>query len=446
MQNADNWPGASVNMLGIEKLIPYARNAKKHPPEQVDQIAASINEWGFTIPVLVDEDGMIIAGHGRVLAAKKLGLSEVPTITARGWSDEKKRAYVLADNKLTENGGWDEEQLASEISDLLAAGFDVGLTGFSGNEIDDLLGDTSQDGLIEDDETPDVEEKLVTQPGDVWLIGKHKVICGDSTSADTLTALLGKEEVDCVWTDPPYNVDYDGGGAGGTRKKIANDNMSGDDFLEFLTAVYSAFAERMKPGRPFYVAHADTETPRFREAATNAGLMVKQCLIWVKPNFTIGRQDYQWQHEPILYGWKPGKAHVWYGQFDKGTVIDDDVPLSKISKQELQRIVQELTNERKTTVIRCDKPSRSTEHPTMKPVRLIERMLRNSTREGDLVLDVFGGSGSTMIAAHKLNRYARLVELDPGYVDVIVRRIQLFSGERAIRESDGKAFDDIIPK
>jgi DNA modification methylase len=430
-------------MLGVDKLIPYARNAKKHPPEQVDQIAASIQEWGFTIPVLVDDDGMIIAGHGRVLAAKKLGIDQIPTLTARGWSDEKKRAYVLADNKLTENGGWDEEALANEISDLLAAGFDVGLTGFSGSEIDDLLGDGSQEGLIEDDETPEVEEKLVSKLGDVWQIGKHRVVCGDSTSTEVLDKLLGSEEVDAVWTDPPYNIDYDGGGK---RKKIENDNMSGEDFGKFLDAIYSAFVPRMKPGRPFYVAHSDLETARFRQCAIDAGLLVKQCLIWVKPNFTLGRQDYQWQHEPILYGWKPGKAHVWYGQYDKGTVIDDDVPLSKIGKPELMRIVQELTNERKTTIIRCDKPSRSVEHPTMKPVRLIERMLRNSTREGDIVLDVFGGSGSTMVAAHKLNRYARLVELDPGYVDVIVRRMQLFSGEQAKRVGDGKLFDDIIPK
>jgi site-specific DNA-methyltransferase (adenine-specific) len=391
--------------------VPYAKNSRTHSDAQVAQIAASIKEWGFTTAVLVDEDGGIIAGHGRLMAARKLGMTEVPVMVAAGWSDAQKRAYVIADNKLALNAGWDNELLALELADIQGLGFDVELTGFSDEEIKDLMPVEITEGLTDEDDAPAVQENPVTVPGDVWVMGKHRLLCGDSTSVDDLGKLCERHLVDMWLTDPPYNVAYEGG----TKEKltIKNDSMGDDQFRQFLRDAYTAADTVMKPGAVFYIWHADSEGYNFRGAARDAGWTVRQCLIWKKSSLVLGRQDYQWRHEPCLYGWKEGAGHLW------------------------------AADRKQTTILEFDKPSRNGEHPTMKPVALFEYQLLNNTKGGDIVLDTFGGSGTTLIAAEKNGRVARLMELDPKYCDVIVKRWQDFTGQKAVHAESGKTFDEV---
>lgn len=394
-------------------LIPYVRNSRTHNPEQVSQIAASIREFGFTNPVLVDEEGGIIAGHGRVMASQKLGLTEVPTITLAGLTEAQRRAYVIADNKLALNAGWDEEMLALELADLKEAGFDLELTGFGEDEIKGLLAEAEKtEGLTDPDDAPPVPANPVTVQGDVWVMGNHRLLCGDSTSIADLERLCAGQLVDMWLTDPPYNVAYEGG----TKEKltIKNDSMGDDQFRQFLRDCYVAADTVMKPGAVFYIWHADSEGFNFRGAARDAGWQVRQCLIWKKSSLVLGRQDYQWQHEPCLYGWKEGAGHLW------------------------------AADRKQTTILEFDKPARNGEHPTMKPVALFEYQLLNNTKGGDIVLDSFGGSGTTVIAAEKNGRFARLMELDPKYCDVIVTRWQAFTGKHAHLESDGRTFTEVM--
>ena len=404
-------PADNVEKWAIERLTPYARNSRTHSDEQVAQLAASIREWGWTTPVLVDEDGGIIAGHGRVLAARQLGMAEVPVVVARGWSDAKRRAYVIADNKLALNAGWDAEMLSLELGELGELGFDLDLTGFSDEELDGLTPSEEPAALTDPDETPEAPAVPRSVLGDVWLCGKHRVMCGDSTSVDDLAKLADGALVDMWLTDPPYNVAYEGG----TKEKltIKNDSMSDNQFRQFLRDAYTAADTVMKPGAVFYIWHADSEGYNFRGAAKDAGWTVRQCLIWKKSSMVLGRQDYQWKHEPCLYGWKDGAAHTW------------------------------ASDRKQTTILEFEKPSRNGEHPTMKPVALFEYQLLNNTKGEDAVLDSFGGSGTTMIAAEKNGRIARLMELDPRYVDVIVKRWQDYTGKKATREADGVAFDEV---
>lgn len=442
-----------LDLMQVERLIPYARNARTHSETQVAQIAASIREFGFTNPVLISDDGDIIAGHGRVLAARQLGMEAVPCIALSHLSEDQRRAYVIADNKLALNAGWDEELLRLELRGLEVAGFDLALTGFEKSELDALfLGgdDVDEQGLAPDDEAPDRKARAVSSPGDIWILGDHRVMCGDSTDLAAVEALCGGDLVDAVWTDPPYNVAYET-----EAGSIANDDLPDADFLDFLrSAMASAFAV-MQPGAPIYVAHADTEGLNFRTAFRDAGLKLSGCLIWAKNALVLGRSDYQWRHEPILYGWKPGAAHPWFGGRAKTTVIEaaGDMPyileadgsvqieigetVLRISGADLQ--VQELVG----SVVRAEKPRRNAEHPTMKPVDLIAGQLRNSTQRGETVLDLFGGSGSTLIACQKLGRRARLMEFDPGYCDVIVRRWEAWSGKRALLDGTKKSFAQI---
>lgn len=399
-----------IEIRSIDVITPYARNSRTHSDEQVAQIAASIREFGWTNPILIDENGSVICGHGRLLAARKLGQAEVEVIVARGWSDAKKRAYVIADNKLALNAGWDMELLALELADLKEFDFDLELTGFSDDELAKLLPDKAE-GNTDPDEIPEVPADPITKPGDVWRMGKHRLVCGDSTSVDDMEKLTAGQLVDMWLTDPPYNVAYEGG----TKDKltIQNDNMGDEQFRAFLRDAYVTADTVMKPGAVFYIWHADSEGYNFRGAARDAGWQVRQCLIWKKSSQVMGRQDFHWKHEPCLYGWKDGAAHLW-------------------------------ANDRKqTTVLEFDKPARNGEHPTMKPVAIFEYQLLNNTKGGDIVLDSFAGSGTTAIAAEQNGRVAYLMELDPRYCDVIIKRWQDFTGKAAILEGDGRTFDEI---
>jgi len=404
------WPADNVIRRKVSALIPYARNSRTHSEEQIGQIAASIREWGFTTPILVDADGGIIAGHGRLLAAQKLGLDEVPTMTAEGWTDAQKKAYVIADNKLALNAGWDNAMLAIEMKDLGDMGFDLGLTGFGADELSALFPNETT-GLTDEDAVPEVPVVPVTVEGDVWLLGRHRLMCGDSTSIDHLERLCDGQLVDMWLTDPPYNVAYEGG----TKEKltIKNDSMGNDAFRQFLRDSYSAADAVMKKGAVFYIWHADLEGYNFRGAAADIGWAIRQCLIWKKSSLVMGRQDYHWQHEPCLYGWKEGASHLW------------------------------ASDRKQTTILEFSKPSRNGEHPTMKPVELFEYQMLNNTKGSDLVLDSFAGSGTTAIACEKHGRYARLMELDPKYCDVIIKRWQDFTGQEAKHEATGKTYVEL---
>lgn len=404
-------PADKVEQWPIDKLIPYAKNSRTHSEEQVAQIAASIKEWGFTTAVLVDESGSIIAGHGRLMAARKLGLTSLPVMVAKDWTDAQKRAYVIADNKLALNAGWDNDLLALELGELGDLGFDLELTGFTDEEIKALMPVDVTEGLTDPDDAPPLPDNPVTRPGDVWVMGKHRLLCGDSTSVDDLAKLCENQAVDMWLTDPPYNVAYEGG----TKEKltIQNDSMGDDQFRQFLRDAYTAADTVMKAGAVFYIWHADSEGYNFRGAAKDAGWTVRQCLIWKKSSLVLGRQDYQWQHEPCLYGWKEGAGHLW------------------------------ASDRKQTTILEFDKPSRNGEHPTMKPVALFEYQLLNNTKGGDIVLDSFGGSGTTLIAAEKNGRVARLMELDPKYCDVIVKRWQDFTGKIATHAETGEPFAEV---
>jgi DNA modification methylase len=393
----------------VADLIPYASNSRTHSDAQVAQIAASIKEFGWTNPILIDGENTIIAGHGRLLAARKLGLEEVPAIILDHLTKAQQRALVIADNQLALNAGWDIDMLKAEIEDLNLENFDLSLLGFDDKFLDGLLTAEPTEGLTDEDAVPEVPEQPKTVLGDVWVLGNHRLMCGDSTSIDALQTLTDGALVDMWLTDPPYNVAYEGG----TKEKltIQNDSMDNDSFRQFLRDSYVAADAVMKPGAVFYIWHADLEGYNFRGAARDIGWQVRQCLIWKKSSLVLGRQDYHWVHEPCLYGWKDGAAHLW------------------------------ATDRKQTTILEFDKPSRNGEHPTMKPVELFEYQMLNNTKGADIVLDSFGGSGTTMIAAEKHGRHARLMELDPKYCDVIIKRWQDFTGQKAVHAETGEVFD-----
>jgi len=401
-----------IEQISIEELLPYAKNSRTHSDEQTAQIAASIKEFGFTNPVLIDNENQIIAGHGRVLAARKLKMKEVPCIRLGYLTETQKKAYVIADNKLALNSGWDEELLALEIADLKDEDFDISLLGFSDDELADLADQIAEEveGLTDEDAVPETPEEPITKPGDIWVLGKHRLMCGDSTSMDHLERLCEGQAVDMWLTDPPYNVAYEGG----TKEKltIQNDSMGDEQFRQFLRDAYVAADTVMKPGAVFYIWYADVETYNFVGAVRDAGWKMSQILVWKKSSLILGRKDYHFRHEPCLYGWKEGAAHLW------------------------------AADRKQTTILEFDKPSRNGEHPTMKPVALFEYQLLNNTKGGDIVLDSFGGSGTTMIAAEKNGRVARLMELDPKYCDVIIKRWQDFTGKKATHAESGLTFEE----
>jgi DNA modification methylase len=403
--NIEQWPTA--------KLLPYARNARTHSDAQVAQIAASIAEFGFTNPILAGSDGVIVAGHGRLAAAQKLGLEVVPVVVLDHLTPTQRRALVIADNRIAENAGWDDALLRIELEALQDEGFDLNLTGFDPDALADLLAGDEPDneGQTDEDAIPDASDVPVSRPGDVWQLGPHRLLCGDATVAASYEALLDDEVVDMVFTDPPYNVNYANSAKDKMRGKdraILNDNL-GDGFYDFLLAALTPTLAHCRGA--VYVAMSSSELDTLQSAFRAAGGHWSTFIIWAKNTFTLGRADYQRQYEPILYGWPEGGERHWCGDRDQGDVWQ------------------------------IKKPQKNDLHPTMKPVELVERALRNSSRPGNVVLDPFGGSGTTLIAAEKSGRIARLIELDPKYVDVIVRRWQDYTGKRATREPDGVAFD-----
>ena len=406
-----------IEQRSIDVLIPYARNAKQHSDAQVAQIAASIREFGWGAPILVDGRNNVIAGHGRLLAARKLGLSEVPVVPLIHLTDTQRKALILADNKIGENATWDDELLALELAELQEAGFDLELTGFTSEEWDTLINgeESSKEGLTDEDAVSEVTENPISKSGDVWILGEHKVLCGDATKAEDYKALLGDELVDMTFTDPPYNVNYANTAKDkmrGKNRPILNDNL-GENFQGFLESACQNILNVTKGA--VYIAMSSSELDTLQSAFRSAGGKWSTFVIWAKNTFTLGRADYQRQYEPILYGWKDGADHYWCGARDQGDVWQ------------------------------IKKPQKNDLHPTMKPVELVERAIRNSSKTRDLVLDPFGGSGSTLIACEKSGRRARLIELDPKYVDVIVRRWQDFTGHEAKRASDGAKFADLRP-
>lgn len=373
----------------IQDLIPYARNSRTHNDAQVAQIAASIKEFGWTNPVLLDGENGIIAGHGRVLAAQKLGQKEVPTIELSHMTENQKRAYIIADNKLALNAGWDNDMLFTEFTDLKDAGYDLGLTGFSDDEIRALTPEVINEGLVDEDQTPEPPAEPKTKPGDIYQLGKHRLMCGDSTSVDAVDALMDGQKADMVFTDPPYGVDYKG---------INNDGRDGLE--ELLRGAFGNFLASSKEGASCYVFHSDKCADIFHKVFREF-FHFSSMIIWAKNSLTLSRTDYQSQHEPCLYGWMKNGSHAFYG------------------------------DRKQVSVWRFDK-ERVQGHTTPKPVALIERAIQNSSKSGDLISDLFGGSGSTLIAAEKTGRVARLMELDPKYCDVIVQRWEEFTGKKAV--------------
>lgn len=376
-----------LQLVPVEKLVPYVNNARTHSPDQVNKIRASMREFGFINPVIIDRDYSIIAGHGRIMAAKEEGLNEVPCVFADHLTETQKKAYILADNRMAMDAGWDEELLRVEIEALQGADFDLALTGFEDTEIAELfaLADDSEEDDF--DVEAELEKPTMTKPGDIWIIGKHKVICGDSTEKETYEKLLDGDKVNLVLTDPPYNVNVEE-----TAGKIKNDNMADEDFYKFLHSAFSNMAEVMANDASIYCFHADTEGYNFRKAFKDAGFYLSGCLIWKKNALVLGRSPYQWQHEPCLYGWKKGGKHQWYA------------------------------DRKQTTIWEYDRPKASKDHPTMKPIALMARPIKNSTMSNCIVLDPFLGSGSTLIACEETGRICRGIELDEKFCDVIVNR------------------------
>lgn len=393
-------PADKVEKRSVSSLIPYARNSRTHSEAQVAQIAASVKEWGWTIPVLIDETGQIIAGHGRIQAARLLGLEEVPVMVAEGWTDAQKRAYVLADNKLAMNAGWDEELLSLELKDLKDLGSDLSLIGFDEDELAEIMADnTPTEGLTDEDDVPELPTIPTSKEGDVWILGSHRLMCGDSTSIDSVDVLMDGQKADMVFTDPPYGVDYEG---------IHNDSRSGlEDLLRSVFANYIAVS---KSGASIYCFHSDRCADVFHKVFREF-FHFSSMIIWAKNSLTLSQTDYQSQHEPCLYGWMDNGSHSWY------------------------------SDRKQTSVWKFDK-ERVVGHTTPKPVGLVEKAITNSSKGGDTILDLFGGSGSTLIASEIMKRSARIMELDPKYCDVIVTRWEEFTGKEAVLESNGLTFKE----
>lgn len=403
-----------IEMKSVDELIPYNKNARMHSDAQVAQIAASITEFGFTNPVLIDGEKGIIAGHGRLMAAKKLGLKKVPVVILDHLSEMQKKAYIIADNKLAENASWNEEILASELADLKENDFDLDLIGFEDQELEKIFSSLyDKDEDQEKEEIPEAEENPISQSGDVWILGNHKLICGDSTDQKTYQTLLGEELSDMLFTDPPYNVDYGNSmkdKVRGNNAKILNDNL-GENFSKFLFD-FCKNALSVTKGA-CYICMSSSELHTLQKAFVDAGGKWSTFVIWAKNHFTLGRSDYQRQYEPILYGWKQNNDHYWCGDRNQGDVWY------------------------------YNKPNKSDLHPTMKPVELCKRAILNSSKTDDIILDCFGGSGSTLIASEQTNRRCRMIELDQKYVDVIVKRWQNFTNKEAVLLKTGESFNEI---
>ena len=388
----------------IEDIIPYIRNPRKN--QAIDKVAGSLKEFGFRQPIVVDKQMVIIAGHTRFEAAKKLGIKEVPIHIADNLTPAQVKAYRIADNRVAQDSEWDIGMLNTEFTDLLDMHFDLDILGFDAKELEDLIVDKENEGLTDEDEVPETPEEPISKLGDIWKLGNHKLFCGDSTILNNYKKLFNENKADLLMTDPPYNVDYEGK----TKDKltIQNDSKNDNDFLQFLTDAFNNCAIHLKLGCSFYIFHSDWYGLEFRQSIKNSDLELKQNLIWAKNSMVMGRQDYQWQHEPCLYGWKRGGSHSWY------------------------------SDRKQTTIIKYDRPSKSKLHPTMKPVGLVEYLIKNSSKQEDIILDPFLGSGTTLIACEKQSRICYGIELDPKYCDVIVKRWEQFTGKKAELENGQK--------
>jgi DNA modification methylase len=410
-----SWLADNIEQWPTDRLVPYARNARTHSDDQVAQIAASIAEFGFVNPCLVGADGVLVAGHGRLAAAQKLGLATVPVVVLDHLTPTQRRALVIADNRIAENAGWDEAMLQVELAALQDDDFDLALTGFDADALADLLAgeETTTEGETDEDAIPELSETPISRPGDVWILGEHRLLCGDATQASSYEQLLAGQRVQMIWSDLPYNVNYANSAKDklrGKHRPILNDNL-GEGFYDFVFDALSLMLPHCDGA--IYLAMSSSELDTLQAAFRAAGGHWSTFIIWAKHTFTLGRADYQRQYEPILYGWPEGSSRHWCGDRDQGDVWN------------------------------IKKPARNDLHPTMKPVELMERSIRNSSRPGDVVLDCFGGSGSTLIAAEKTGRRCFMMELDPKYCDVIVRRWQEFSGGKAISEDGRRVFDEV---
>jgi len=386
-----------TQQVSTNSVIPYSKNPRKNK-DAVRKVASSIRQFGFKQPIVVDKDMVIVAGHTRLDAAKELSLDKVPIVVADDLTDAQIKAYRIADNRVSQESEWDYELLKLEFNDLVELDYNLLDTGFDQEELDKLL-DIEKEGLTDEDAVPDTPEEPITKLGDIWKLGNHKIICGDSTLQITYQKLLQDKKVDLYLTDPPYNVAY----VGKTKDSltIQNDKQSDDQFQKFLKNAFNHATEFLKLGGSFYIWHSDSEGLLFRLAVNDANLKLRQTLIWSKNAMVMGRQDYHWQHEPCLYGWKEGASHNWY------------------------------SDRKQTTILNFERPISSKLHPTMKPVNLISYLINNSTKQEDIVLDSFLGSGSTLIGCEKLQRICYGVELDPKYCDVIVKRWEDYTGKKA---------------
>ena len=394
-----------MQLVPISKLVPYVNNARTHSPEQITKLRSSLREFGFINPVIIDRDYGVIAGHGRILAAKEEGIKEVPCIFADHLTEAQKKAYIIADNRMAMDAGWDEELLRVEIEALQGMDFDPLLTGFDEKELAALFDDGAEAKEDDFDVDEELEKPVFSKTGDVWTLGRHRLVCGDSTKAETYETLMQGKKANLVVTDPPYNVNYEG-----TAGKIKNDNMAAEKFYQFLLDAFTNMEKVMAEDASIYVFHADTEGLNFRRAFTDAGFYLSGCCIWKKPSLVLGRSPYQWQHEPVLYGWKKNGKHQWY------------------------------PDRKQTTIWEFEKPRKNADHPTMKPIPLLAYPITNSSMSNTLILDPFGGSGSTLIACEQTDRSCCTIELDEKYCDVIVKRYVELKGsaEDVSVERDGK--------
>lgn len=402
-----------LQLVPIGKLVPYQNNARTHSPAQIKKLRSSLREFGFINPILIDRDFGVIAGHGRLAAAKEEGIQEVPCVFVDHLSEAQKKAYIIADNRMAMDAGWDEDLLRVELEALEELGFDLGFTGFDEKELTALFdtGEAKEDDFNVEEE---LEKPTFSKLGDIWTLGRHRLVCGDSTKAETYETLLGDTKANLIITDPPYNVNYEG-----SAGKIKNDNMASEKFYQFLLDAFSCMEKALADDGSIYVFHADTEGLNFRRAFADAGFYLSGCCIWKKQSLVLGRSPYQWQHEPVLYGWKKKGKHQWY------------------------------TGRKESTVWEFDKPKKNGDHPTMKPIPLLAYPIMNSSMSNAVVLDPFGGSGSTLIACEQTDRICRTIELDEKFCDVIVRRyIEQVGSEKNVRVlRDGKEykFSEVTP-
>ena len=405
-----------MQLVDINKLIPYVNNARTHSPEQITKLRSSLREFGFINPVLIDREFNVLAGHGRIAAAKEEGINEVPCVFVEHLSEAQKKAYILADNRMSLDAGWDDELLKVEMASLQEMGFDVGMTGFDESELADLFADDNNTSAKDDDFdlTAALEKASFVQRGDIWTVGRHRLMCGDATSAEDVAALMSGTKANLILTDPPYGVSF----RSSSGLTIQNDSMKNEEFYNFLLSAFQCMVEHLESGGAAYVFHADTEGLNFRRAFVDAGLHLAGCCIWVKDSLVLGRSDYQWQHEPVLYGFLQNGKHKWY------------------------------SDRKQTTIWNFAKPKRNADHPTSKPLDLLSYPIGNSTQENAVVIDTFGGSGSTLMACEKMNRICCTMELDEKYASVILRRYVEDTGDAdgvyVIRNGKKIPYSDLV--